>query len=342
MKQESKAKKEISPEKELEKVLKRLLQGNTVKREDRDDYEEIKQHYNLKLRHVVCALFALKAPPFNKAIGPEMARDCANFLFELRRSGSGNFCLASNNELAAAAKASPSTFSNWRSGQTEKSRAADGFCAFLQTCKVGLSFPQEEAETESYTDTETETDSSDEDSPSATRPKTRKGEGYIYIMQDKPRRFKVGSSKDPESRLKQLQTGNVDLKLLHTEHVSSRMFWREKQVHRDLDAYRILVDGCCATEWYGKGCTLEQIKKIIRRHAWENKYQNYIGIIQVVVIHTVVDSGLTYVCIQWSLECFFIFLIHGFTKAVLYRETSLCPSSQYPSVVSLECQSTSV
>lgn len=97
--------------------------------------------------------------------------------------------------------------------------------------------------------------------------RTRPGEGFIYVMQDKPGRFKVGASKDPKFRLKQLQTGNIDLKLRWQEHVSSRMIWREKQVHRGLDKYRILVDGSSATEWYGKGCTLEQIKEIIRRHA---------------------------------------------------------------------------
>ncbi len=136
MKQQSKVKKDPDQENELRTVLKRLLSGGTGKSEDKTNYGDILERY--KLKGVVCALFTLKIPPFNKAIENEMARECANFLFELRRSSSGDFRLASNNELAAAASTTPPTFSNWRLGKSEKSKAAVGFCAFLQSCKAAM------------------------------------------------------------------------------------------------------------------------------------------------------------------------------------------------------------
>ncbi len=101
------------------------------------------------------------------------------------------------------------------------------------------------------------------------RNKTRKGEdeGYIYVMQDKPDRFKVGCSKRPESRLRQLQTGNVDLRLVHKKYVSSHMQRRESQVHADVyNKYRFYHPEISSREWY-VGCTLDYLRGIIERHA---------------------------------------------------------------------------
>lgn len=55
---------------------------------------------------------------------------------------------------------------------------------------------------------------------------------YIYIMTDNGERFKVGRSKNPWRRLRQLRTGNVDLKLLDCFQVISMR--AEMAAHRAL------------------------------------------------------------------------------------------------------------
>ena len=93
------------------------------------------------------------------------------------------------------------------------------------------------------------------------------GEGHIYVMQDKPDRSKIGCSKNPESRLRQLQTGNVDLRLVYKEYVISDMHWRESQVHTDIyNKYRLYDPEISSREWY-TGCTLDYLIGIIQRHA---------------------------------------------------------------------------
>ncbi len=100
-----------------------------------------------------------------------------------------------------------------------------------------------------------------------------KGAGYIYIMQDRPDRFKVGCSKTPESRLSQLQTGNVDLRLLHKEYVSSNRHWHESQVRANIPhKYRYYDPKIPSNEWY-IGCTLDYLRGIIKRQA-SREYQN--------------------------------------------------------------------
>lgn len=93
------------------------------------------------------------------------------------------------------------------------------------------------------------------------------GAGYIYVMRDKPDRFKVGCSNKPESRLRHFQTGNVDLRLVHKEYVSDHMKGREKHVHADiLRKYRYRNPEIKVREWY-IGCTLDYLLGIIKRHA---------------------------------------------------------------------------
>ena len=60
----------------------------------------------------------------------------------------------------------------------------------------------------------------------------------LYIIQsDKTGMIKIGRSKDPEKRLKQLQTGNPNkLKLIACFKNEG---WREKQIHESLRAYRL-------------------------------------------------------------------------------------------------------
>ncbi len=98
------------------------------------------------------------------------------------------------------------------------------------------------------------------------------GDGYIYVMQDKPDRFKVGCSTDPESRLRQLQTGNVDLRLVHKEHVSDHMQWRESQVHAHIRRkYRYHNPDISCREWYA-GCTLRYLCDLIKQYS-SREYQ---------------------------------------------------------------------
>lgn len=66
---------------------------------------------------------------------------------------------------------------------------------------------------------------------------------FVYIMTDNRKRFKVGRSKDPWCRLRQLRTGNVDLKLLDCFKVSS--------IRAETAAHRALRMRCHRTrEWF--------------------------------------------------------------------------------------------
>jgi len=57
---------------------------------------------------------------------------------------------------------------------------------------------------------------------------------YLYFIQsDRTGMIKIGRSKDPSKRLKQLQTGNANkLKLIAS---FKGMGWREKLIHEKLD-----------------------------------------------------------------------------------------------------------
>lgn len=79
---------------------------------------------------------------------------------------------------------------------------------------------------------------------------------YIYIMTDNGQRFKVGRSKHPEKRLRQLKTGNVDLKLLDSFPVCSP--------HAEVVAHRALeVRHRKTREWfYG---AYDGIKTVVSR-----------------------------------------------------------------------------
>lgn len=55
---------------------------------------------------------------------------------------------------------------------------------------------------------------------------------YTYLMFD-GKYYKIGKSKDPEKRLKQLQTGNVDIKLISyylgdIEKITHQEFWNKR------------------------------------------------------------------------------------------------------------------
>lgn len=69
----------------------------------------------------------------------------------------------------------------------------------------------------------------------------------LYIIQsDNTGMIKIGRSKDPLKRLKQLQTGNPNkLKLIA---YFDNMGWREKELHEQLSRYRL--EG----EWFSYEC----------------------------------------------------------------------------------------
>ncbi len=99
--------------------------------------------------------------------------------------------------------------------------------------------------------------------------------GYIYIMQDKPGRFKVGSAKCAQRRLRTFQTGNVDMKLLHAEPVSDHRNWREKQVHNAIPReYHYADPNVGSSEWF-TGCTFGYLRKLVKRYA-SKKYPAHI------------------------------------------------------------------
>lgn len=73
--------------------------------------------------------------------------------------------------------------------------------------------------------------------------------GYVYIFYDQDERFKVGSSCNPERRLKQLRTGNPDLGYLEKFHVSKRID-AEKACHEKLANSLYPAEG--VQEWFHK------------------------------------------------------------------------------------------
>ncbi len=62
--------------------------------DDCEDSEKIIKSFDPE--DIVCALFTLKLPPFNKKIGSKMARKCAEFLFKNRNPTGKKFGLATN------------------------------------------------------------------------------------------------------------------------------------------------------------------------------------------------------------------------------------------------------
>jgi hypothetical protein len=73
-----------------------------------------------------------------------------------------------------------------------------------------------------------------------------KNDSLYFIQSDLTGMIKIGRSKDPQKRLKQLQTGNPNkLKLIAS---FDRMGWREKALHEHLSKWSL--EG----EWFGYEC----------------------------------------------------------------------------------------
>ncbi len=94
------------------------------------------------------------------------------------------------------------------------------------------------------------------------------GLGYLYVFtdqigQENPR-YKIGSSYDPHKRLRQLRTGNIDLKFVYMHPAPSitgptkYRLLREFIVHDRLKKYRIETEEGGPREWY-RGCNINQI-----------------------------------------------------------------------------------
>jgi predicted GIY-YIG superfamily endonuclease len=82
--------------------------------------------------------------------------------------------------------------------------------------------------------------SSDEDdiTPAARRKRQdklmREGPGFVYIMTDSTGRFKVGSSRNVERRLRQLQCGNPDLRVVE-QYRTTKRYAAESAAHQTLE-----------------------------------------------------------------------------------------------------------
>ena len=79
--------------------------------------------------------------------------------------------------------------------------------------------------------------------------KQRKQGDYLYFIQArKTGMIKIGRSKHPKKRLKQLQTGaSHELRLIAS---FEGLGWREPQLHEDLKKWRIRQNG----EWFHHDC----------------------------------------------------------------------------------------
>lgn len=75
-----------------------------------------------------------------------------------------------------------------------------------------------------------------------------KKDHLYFIQSSKTGMIKIGRSKNPEKRLKQLQTGNQNkLRIVATfENIG----WREAELHQDLKRWRIRANG----EWFHYDC----------------------------------------------------------------------------------------
>ena len=78
----------------------------------------------------------------------------------------------------------------------------------------------------------------------------------VYIMEDTNGYFKLGVSKNPDGRLKQLSCGNTDIKLIHQTALLESAHKIETYAHNSLTNY------CVQGEWFN--CPLELIKSKIQ------------------------------------------------------------------------------
>ena len=72
---------------------------------------------------------------------------------------------------------------------------------------------------------------------------------HLYFIQSyRTGMIKIGRSKNPKRRLKQLQTGSPDE--LRIIHVFNGLGWREKEIHIALADWKIRENG----EWFSYKC----------------------------------------------------------------------------------------
>ena len=79
-----------------------------------------------------------------------------------------------------------------------------------------------------------------------------KNPGFLYIISD-GKDYKVGVAKDPEKRLKTLQTGNKHTLSLEFTESKNSPYQCEKIIHQALAVYRT------KGEWF-EGCSLRDIR----------------------------------------------------------------------------------
>jgi hypothetical protein len=76
----------------------------------------------------------------------------------------------------------------------------------------------------------------------------KQGDWLYFIQSSETGMIKIGRSKHPQKRLKQLQTGSTyKLRLIAS---FEGLGWREAEIHRDLKEWRIRQNG----EWFHHDC----------------------------------------------------------------------------------------
>jgi hypothetical protein len=93
--------------------------------------------------------------------------------------------------------------------------------------------------------------------PSSTPPDSTDSQGSVFIMADRPRRFRVGTSRNPEKRRAMCLASNIDIKLSAHYLVANRMTC-VKKCHQELRKYNIAGH----SEWF-EGLDLPLLKSIV-------------------------------------------------------------------------------
>jgi hypothetical protein len=90
----------------------------------------------------------------------------------------------------------------------------------------------------------------------------KQGDYLYFIQSSKTGMIKIGRSKHPQKRLKQLQTGNSNkLRLIAS---FEGLGWRESHIHEDLKKWRIRSNG----EWFHHDCVGSIPTDLYERIEW--------------------------------------------------------------------------
>ena len=103
---------------------------------------------------------------------------------------------------------------------------------------------EESSDADSNNDSDSDSDGTDEDASIGQVKKCNDTNGFVYIMEDQPGRFRVSSSREPARRHLLLLAGNIDLKLRAQYPVAKRLT-AETLCHEELLKYQMVGHGGC-------------------------------------------------------------------------------------------------